>query len=30
MGLNKRAVHQMKEVQSRTGGRVSIIDKVNP
>jgi hypothetical protein len=30
MGLNKRAVHQLKEVMSRTGGKVSIIDKVTP
>ena len=30
MGLNKHKVHQMKEVLSRTGGRVSVIDKVVP
>ena len=26
MALNKKAVHQMKEVASRTGGKVSIIE----
>lgn len=30
MGIDKRQVHQLKEVVSRTGGRVSIVDKVNP